>query len=439
MEPPCSLSARFVGSFAYLTVKDRLPQILTKVIDTVHRNKQKFLEEYGEEGIEAEKNALSFFSKLRNEMQTDKPVLPLTDNQPDAHIWNQYLQYQKSLLKDGEQPSWFKSPWLYVECYLYRRIHEGIVLSPPISQFDVFREVKNESFFQSQQAIIALCTYLQEMKKNVADISTVQQQEELYKLLQVSLWGNKCDLSISGGQDNSQKTSILSTLESFKPFILVDDMDSVWTILSKSKKTQNGKDSRRIDIILDNAGFELVTDFVLADAMLSLKLASEVHFHAKCIPWYVSDTTKYDFNWTVKQLQAANHKWMSKCGWDWNKYLQNEHWVYHEHLFWTLPYEFWSMAEIAPDLYLELQKSDLVIFKGDLNYRKLTGDRKWDFTVPFSQALSTFHPAPLCSVRTLKSDVQVGLKEGVGEQLAATEPDWMISGKYGVVQFRDSV
>lgn len=35
-------------SFAYLTVKDRLPTILTKVIDTIHRSKDKFFEEYGE-------------------------------------------------------------------------------------------------------------------------------------------------------------------------------------------------------------------------------------------------------------------------------------------------------------------------------------------------------------------------------------------------------
>lgn len=35
-------------SFAYLTVKDRLPTILTKVIDTIHRNKNKFFEEHGE-------------------------------------------------------------------------------------------------------------------------------------------------------------------------------------------------------------------------------------------------------------------------------------------------------------------------------------------------------------------------------------------------------
>ncbi|KAM4675670.1 damage-control phosphatase ARMT1 [Discoglossus pictus] len=440
MDPPCSLSAKFEGSFAYFTVKDRLPQILTKVIDTIHRNKHIFLQEYGEEGIEAEKRALSFYSKLRNELQTDKPLLPLTDNQPDAHFWNQYLQYQKTLQDDDSEPSWFTSPWLYVECYLYRRIQEGLVFSPPISEFDVFEEVKNESFFQSQTAIIALCTYLQELKKNMANLTENQKLEEFYKLLQVSLWGNKCDLSISGGLDNSQKFSILNSLESLKAFILVDNMESLWTVLSRSKAQSTDNSSKnRVDIVLDNSGFELVTDFVLADALLSLNLATEVHFHAKCIPWFVSDVTKHDFNWTIKQLLAANHKGMSECGSNWQKNLQKETWVYHEHLFWTLPHEFCSMAQTAPDLYSELQKSQLVIFKGDLNYRKLAGDRKWDFTVPFSKALTTFHPAPLCSIRTLKADIQVGLKQGLGERLTASEPDWMTSGKYGVVQFSASV
>ncbi|XP_068129160.1 damage-control phosphatase ARMT1-like [Hyperolius riggenbachi] len=387
--------------------------------------------------MEAEKKAISFFSKLRNEMQTDKPILPLTSDWPDTHLWNQYLEQQRTLLNEGEEPSWFRSPWLYVECYMYRRIQEGMVFSPPIAEFDVFGAVKNESFFQSQQAIIALCTHLQERKRDIPSLSKEQRQEEFYKLLQVSLWGNKCDLSISGGQDNSQKSSILASLESLKPFVLVDDMVSLWNILSRSGTEKDAK--TRVDIVLDNAGFELITDFILADAILSLNLATEIHFHAKCFPWFVSDTTKRDFDWTIQQLLAANHRWMSKCGQTWKENLKKGSWVYHENLFWTLPHEFWSMEGVAPDLYAELKKSNLVLIKGDLNYRKLTGDRKWDFTTPFSQSLNTFHPAPLCSIRTLKADVQVGLRPGVGEKLSAAESDWMVSGKYGVIQFSPAV
>lgn len=41
--------------------------------------------------------------------------------------------------------------------------------------------------------------------------------------------------------------------------------------------------------------------------------------------------------------------------------------------FWTSGYSFREMKERQSDLVRELQKSDLVIFKGDLNYRKLVG------------------------------------------------------------------
>lgn len=46
-------------SFAYLTVKDRLPTILTKVIDTIHRSKDKIFEEYGEVRIITDEQNLS--------------------------------------------------------------------------------------------------------------------------------------------------------------------------------------------------------------------------------------------------------------------------------------------------------------------------------------------------------------------------------------------
>ncbi|EDL03587.1 RIKEN cDNA 1700052N19, isoform CRA_c [Mus musculus] len=47
-ESPAFLSAKDEGSFAYLTIKDRTPQILTKVIDTLHRHKSEFFEKHGE-------------------------------------------------------------------------------------------------------------------------------------------------------------------------------------------------------------------------------------------------------------------------------------------------------------------------------------------------------------------------------------------------------
>lgn len=432
---PPSLSARVVGSFAYLTVRDRLPTILTKVIDTIHRNKHKFFEEYGEEGIEAEKQTISLLSKLRNELQTDKPVLALTDGLQDTESWNQYLQRHQRGQGDQEPVSWFKSPWLYVECYMYRRIQEALWLNPPISDYDVFNEGKTQSYFESQQAVMVLCSHLEEVNKNMAEISKNQLFEQLNKLLQVSLWGNKCDLSISAGQENSQKTSPIDSLTSLQPYILVDDSSMVWSTLTSTQGQPERTSTSRVDFILDNAGFELVTDLILADFLVSSGLVSKVYFHGKCFPWFVSDVTAQDFQWTIQQTAASNHKWMSKSGVQWQTYLKEGVWSYYDHPFWTLPHEFCDMEADAPDLHETLKASDLVLFKGDLNYRKLTGDRDWDHTVSFDSALRGFGPAPLCSLRTLKANVQVGLQQGQGEKLTSQDPDWMTSGKYAVIQF----
>ncbi|GAB0186868.1 coiled-coil domain-containing protein 170 [Grus japonensis] len=263
---PVSLSGRFKGSFAYFTVKDRLPQILTKVIDTLHRHKNEFFEEHGEKGVEAEKRAISFLSKLRNELQTDKPVTPLEDELPDAALWNQYLDYQRNVSNGNGEPSWFQSPWLFVECYMYRRIHAALAQNPPIDNFDVFKEGKAQNFFESQEAVIALCTYFQELLKNIKDLDEKQLQEELFKLLQVSLWGNKCDLSFSAGKASSLKSSPLQSLENMIPYILVNDMEKLWSLLVNAKKRNTENSNVRVDIILDNAGFELEShDHILLD------------------------------------------------------------------------------------------------------------------------------------------------------------------------------
>lgn len=397
--------------------------------------KTSFFEKHGEKGMEAEKKAISLLSKLRNELQTDKPIIPLVAKFVDTDIWNQYLEHQGRLLDEsGEKPRWFYSPWLFVECYLYRRIHEAIIQSPPIDNFDVFKESKEQNFFESQESIGSLCTYLRELMSTQDALDEQQLKNEFFKFLQISLWGNKCDLSLSGGETSPQKTNIISSLEDLKPFILINDMERLWSLLSRYKRAE-GSPAVRVSFVLDNSGFELLTDLVLADFLLASNLATEICFYGKMIPWFVSDATVHDFKWLMEQAKLSGHKWVSKCGELWGKYLETGQWVYRDHIFWTLPHEFCAMAQVAPDLYAELQQAQLVLFKGDLNYRKLTGDRKWEFTVPFHQALNGFHPTPLCSIRTLKAEVQVGLQPGQGEQLCASEPTWLTTGKYGVFQF----
>ncbi|XP_001381235.1 damage-control phosphatase ARMT1-like isoform X1 [Monodelphis domestica] len=436
-ELPPQLTAQEEGSHPYLVMKDQKPPIITKAIDALHRHKDEFFKKYGEEGTEAEKKAISLLSKLRNELQTDKPLLPLHDDWVDTDIWNQYLEDQHNLLNENDKKiSWFQSSWLYVECYLYRRIHEALVLSSPISDFDVFKDSKDQNFLESRGAIEALCFYLQESKRTIEVVDENIQKDEFCKLLQIMLWGNKCDLAVVPGQSIPQTSSPLTILEGLKPFILVNNMDALWSLLlNKRKKSQENFSVIRVDFILDNAGFELVTDLVMADFLIASNLATEIHFHGKCIPWFVSDTNIKDVNWLITQLKAAESTYLSTCGLIWEDYLKKKTWVYHDHMFWTLPFEYCAMPHVAPDLYADLQKSNLILFKGDLNYRKLLGDRKWGLTIPFHEALNGFHPAPLCSIRTVKTQVQAGLAPGQGEQVADSNPEWMTSGNYGILQF----
>lgn len=95
------------------------------------------------------------------------------------------------------------------------------------------------------------------------------------------------------------------------------------------------------------------------------------------------------------------------------------------------------MREIDGDLYVYLGEAHLVIFKGDLNYRKLLGDMNWDPTDDFITCLRGFQPTNICTLRTLKSDLVCGLPQGKAEELGRLDPQWMCTGEYGTIKFMD--
>ena len=74
------------------------------------------------------------------------------------------------------------------------------------------------------------------------------------------------------------------------------------------------------------------------------------------------------------------------------------------------------------------------MFKGDLNYRKLVGDRTWAVDTPFATALHGFRPGPLCVLRTLKCNTVAGVAAEAAARAAAEDDTWMVSGKWAVIQ-----
>jgi len=251
----------------------------------------------------------------------------------------------------------------------------------------------------------------------------------------VDLWGNKCDLSISGANDNHQTTDPILQLPTLQSGILVDDSAATWQQLVDANRTKPNQ--VRVDIILDNSGFEFFTDLCLAVFLVDMKLASIVRLHGKSIPWFVSDVTAEDFSWTIDQLGVQSDTHTNLFGFlkRLKENLQSGAITFEVHTFWTLPQDFNEMQTVAPDLYASLQKSDLVYFKGDLNYRKLIGDRKWDPTTRFETAVRDFRPAPFCALRTIKCDVLVGLRDGQMEEVQTVDPNWMKSSAFAVIQY----
>jgi hypothetical protein len=91
----------------------------------------------------------------------------------------------------------------------------------------------------------------------------------------------------------------------------------------------------------------------------------------------------------------------------------------------------WNMPD---PLLRELAQADLIISKGDANYRRLLGDRHWQFTTPFDDVVC-YLPAPFVAIRTLKSEMVAGLDPGQPERVAIQDPNWLIDGRWGMIQF----
>lgn len=226
--------------------------------------------------------------------------------------------------------------------------------------------------------------------------------------------------------DTTHHVGAMGQTAQLQPFILADHSDQLWELLSGSH------DRLRVDIVLDNAGFELFCDLCFAEWLLTAGLASQVLLHCKHLPWFISDSTQRDVHWTLDQLSSSAA--LNTLGHRWKGRLKDGSFLLTDHPFWTTSYEYAAMKGVAPDLYSSLEQSQLVVFKGDLNYRKLVGDRNWRYMEPFSEALQGFHPTNLCTLRTLKADLVAGLPEGTALRAASECREWMIMGKYAVLQ-----
>ncbi|KAI0783304.1 DUF89-domain-containing protein [Abortiporus biennis] len=432
-------------SFANATMGHRLPTILGKAIDDVVET----LNGQSEEDLVVELvECIERMDKLKEDLQAHAKLRPIIDDgEADVALWN------KEIAKYFQGKDFFNAPWLFAEAYKYRRLRECFSVSKHWQSYDVFFRQKCDTFSRSSDAVFELATRFVEPFSHRSGRTEEEKLEAerlmFLELTQICLWGNSTDLSLLINMTEDQIKALQSTggeaLAATEKNILGNHMPRLWEIVRDLKDKPNA----RVDFILDNAGFELYCDLVYADFLIQANLVSEVRFHGKRYPWFVSDVTKKDWNWLLNMMVYGQlfpkvtdeeKEALRRLGLRWKQYEKEGKFVYEQHPFWCTGYTFWDLHKEAPDLFLHLSRSDLVIFKGDLNHRKLTYDCAAPHSTPFDVAIGPMASAAgapkICSLRTIKSDVVVGLGENgdeLGAKLDEEESGWKISGKYAVV------
>lgn len=408
MPIPRPLSAKYEGSFAYHTVKERLPTIMTRALDTFRRE-FKVLDSSSAAETDA-KLVLSLLSELHYLMMTDKPLQPLLAS--DAPDFNKWTSAFESESKKTGHLSWFSSSWLFVECYLYRLLADFFLRTTSFTHYDPFQTQKQDSLRENMHSVRLLAACV--------DKDTVTASE----WLQLCLWGNRCDLSLKNTTPSFQ--NLVTELKILRKNIIVDQCDKVVAHIESLRTKENVV----IDYVLDNAGFELFTDLCLMRFLTRiLRPCARFRIHVKSYPWFVSDVMKKDFFWMMNHLKHDPE--VRSFGVSCEHLVQSGRWQVIENWFWTMPHDFAQMPQQEPQLYHQLQSSSLVLFKGDLNYRKLLGDRDWDHSVAFDVALREFRPSFLVTLRTNKADLICGLALEREKQLPA---DFLTTGEFAVIQ-----
>ncbi|UCG24587.1 MAG: protein-glutamate O-methyltransferase family protein [Chloroflexota bacterium] len=342
----------------------------------------------------------------------EAPIEPLNDDgAADAAEW------QRDIAPYLGQ-DWLQPPWFFVETYFSRRLLaiSGYFRNGRGRDVDPFAYDKRRGLEHSKAAIQALSGRVGPLLAEKG-----RQPETLVNLLFADLWGNQADMSMwPAGEDEAA--------EARKPqaHTLVDDSAEVAAHLFERLAP-----AERIDILLDNAGFELVADLHLAVYLLEHDLARTVRLMAKVHPIFVSDALKGDVLQTIDHLAADDDPGVADIGRRLGSLLAGGRLTLTEDWFWNSALPAWQMPLT---LRQDLAGADLLISKGDANYRRWLGDRHWPFTTPFGEVVG-YTPAPLAVLRTLKAEVMIGLTPEKLHQVSQADPGWLANGSWGVIQY----
>ncbi|MGW8062612.1 damage-control phosphatase ARMT1 family protein [Streptomyces ziwulingensis] len=334
--------------------------------------------------------------------------LPVEAGAEDRHRWAQWGMDRYA----GR--SWFEVPWLWAESHFYRRLLDaaGYFGPGPWQGVDPFRPAKLAELDapETEEELAAL-----------DDLAGLPAEERLPALLHGSLWGNRADLGFRLSEGGARPGDRVGAL-------VADDGDALLTLLPPA-----GADTpapATLCLVADNAGRELVPDLLLVSHLLAEGRIGRAVLHVKPHPYYVSDATPADLLDALHRLVAAGGAAAEYGDRLWTA-LADGRVTVRAHPFSCAPLPY---ADMPGDLRAEFAAATVTVLKGDLNYRRLVGDRWWPPTTSFA-AVTAYFPGPVAALRTLKSDVITGLAAETEAALEASgERNWRTSGTHALIQ-----
>ena len=388
LPPPIRTSD--AGSFARYTFVERLPAILREAL--------------AQNDFPDERRVA--LDALHAEI-TQGRVRELHEDAPDKTFWN-------TVSAPHIGRSWLDVPWYWGEAFFYRRLLEatGYFRTGPGRQVDPFGPKKATELAPDAAPARGECAPRTGCPTSRENGSTCCCTPACGATGAISATTSR---GVSGRPTGAPEE---------RANLLVDDSNRLWDLLRT-------KECSRLAFLADNAGTELLMDLALVDYLLCQDLVEEVQVHLKPCPFFVSDAMVEDVWEGLAALETAGGPARElaqrlRAQLDRNDLRLVSHWHYGTSLF------FFQLPE---DLHATLADADLVVVKGDANYRRLLGDAHWPPTTPFERATRYF-PTRLAALRTLKAEIIVGLKPGDAERLRAEDPSWLVNGRRGVVQAR---
>ena len=337
-------------------------------------------------------------ARLRDDIAGDAPLPPLGFPAPDTAEWDPV----------PTSATWLRTVWFPAECYVYRQLMSAVRYWE--RGRDPFAPVKRREL-----ASVALWDGLQAVAAGLSPTlarSASQRGELFHALLDGCLWGNRVDLSYGVG------TAFGRSGQSHD--LLCDDRERAAGELLRA-----GGD---VHLVADNTGSELSMDLALCDALTSIA-GARVSLHVKMHPVFVSDATAADV-WDLVAAMRAHGGPASDVGERLVRAFDQGKLRILPDFYWNGPRFLWDRP---PRIAAELDRATMVIFKGDANYRRVIGDAIWPTEATVAEATSYF-PAPLLLLRTMKSDAVVGLPAGLATRLDGVDRDWRINARRGLIQ-----